>query len=73
MRLSSLSVIAPILPSEAKERLGRAVTTAEEYKQEIMRDLRYISERRAMPPGVGLARTDTGEIIAEAEKIIRGE
>ncbi len=58
------------LPLEAIGRLTAAVIKANEQADQVEQDMRVIFERRRLPAGAGLARTDTGEIVAEAERIL---
>ncbi len=47
-----------------------ALAEANRMADEIEADLRLSQQRRRLPQGVGLARTDTGEIVSEAERIL---
>lgn len=59
-----------ILTEETRERLERQLAEARAQAAELIEDDRLAMLRRQ---GVGLARMDTGEIIAEAENIMREE
>ena len=56
---------------EDNQRLGAAVRQGELLADVIDRDWHLIQERRKLPQGTSVVRSDTGEVIAEAEKIIR--
>lgn len=60
-----------VIPIEDAMRLESAVIKGNKIADEIEKDYKLIFERRKLPPGVSLIRTDTGEIISEAEKILR--
>ena len=62
------SVIA--IPDHAAGKLQAAVDKGNRQADQIERDLRVMFERRKLPEGEGLARTDTGEIVAEADKAV---
>ena len=74
MRLRTVSDAQSLfaIPGEIIDRLNRAVEQGEIEAQAIERDMRLALERRNLPAGTGLARTDTGQIVAEAERIIGG-
>ena len=59
------------MPDEAVERLQLAETRAIGILAEIKRSLRLIAESLSLSPGGQVVRTDTGEVLAEAEKIIK--
>lgn len=59
------------IPSDEVLRLSKAVGEANRRADILERDMKVMFDRRHLPDGVGLARTDTGEIVAEAEKIIK--
>ena len=62
-----------VIPDKAIERLSLAETRARIILDDIKRDLRAIADIRSLSPGSQIVRTDTGEVIAEAERILRGE
>ena len=56
-----------VVPVEGRERLERGITQAEAILGQIRRDLRLLAVPDSLPPGAHLVRTDTGEIVREAE------
>lgn len=66
-----------IIPGEGMERLERAYTRGREMLAMLQRDMRILYAAKDLPAGVGLARTDTGEIVSDAvsaaERIIDGK
>ena len=73
MRTSSVAEAARRtgMPIEAMERLQLAETRAMGLLDDIKNNLRIIDNAHSLQPGSNLIRTDTGEIVAEAEKIIK--
>lgn len=59
------------MPQEAMERLRLAETRAHEILNEIKENLRIIAGARSLSPEASLVRTDTGEVLKQAEKIIQ--
>ena len=55
---------------EARLRVGLERATAEADRLE--EDAKLLFQRRHLPEGAQWVRTDTGEVIAEAERILRG-
>ena len=72
-RASSVEALQRIIviPTEYVGRLESAIVEAIRLADGIERDMRLAMERRKLPQGAGLARTDTGEIVAEAERIVQ--
>ena len=60
------------LPESARERLSLALVEANHEADRIEQDYKLIFAKRQLAPGGSIVRTDTGEIIAEAERIVRG-
>jgi len=60
-----------VIPEEGWERLELALTKAQGILEVIQRDLRILSGLQTMAPGSSLVRTDTGEVVAEVEKLLR--
>ena len=61
-----------VIPEAGLERLELALTKAHIILADIQRDLRLIADARTLPPGASIVRTDTGEVIAQAERILKG-
>jgi hypothetical protein len=59
------------IPSDGIERLELAITRAGIILVSLLKDLKIIDHAHSLPEGYQLVRTDTGEAIAEAERIIR--
>ena len=59
-----------VIPDEGIERLQLAITKAQGYLEDIQEDLRLILNAHTLEGGGQIVRTDTGEILAEAERII---
>ena len=57
--------------SDGIERLELAITRAGIILVSLLKDLKIIDHAHSLPEGYQLVRTDTGEAIAEAERIIR--
>jgi hypothetical protein len=61
------------VPEDGIERLERAEVTALSLLVEIRRDWELIQRARAMKPGETLVNATTGEILSQAEDILRGK
>ena len=62
-----------LLSSNEEAKIIQALSEAQAEADKLEGDIRLIFEKRRLPEGVGLARTDTGEIVAEAERIVKGD
>ena len=73
LRLPSLKDLAGIfiVPEQYQERLHRAYGQALEEAETIQKHQKTLYKMQGLAPGSHVVRTDTGEIIAEAERIIR--
>ena len=54
-----------------RAKLKNGLISANIEADEIEKDMRLIMQRRRLPEGARIVRTDTGEVIAEAERIIK--
>ena len=61
------------IPKSAKLRLAMALVEANHEADRIEQDYKLLFARRHLAEGGQIVRTDTGEVIAEAERILRGE
>ena len=61
------------LEEDEEMRLTEALRKANAEADRIEADMKLIFERRRLAPDAKLVRSDTGEIIADAERILRGE
>lgn len=61
-----------IVPGHYLERLMEAEQEALRIADQVGRDMRLALQARNLAPGSCVVRTDTGEIIAEAERILGG-
>ena len=59
------------LPTKAKARLQTAFRNASVMADRIEADMKLMFARRQLAPGSHIVRTDTGEIVAEAERILK--
>ena len=59
------------VPKSARERLSNALMTANHEADRIEQDYKLLFAKRQLAPGGSIVRTDTGEIIAEAERILK--
>jgi len=59
-----------VIPGEYMERLATSLAIANQQADQIESDMRLAIERRNLSPGARLVRTDTGEIVAEAERYL---
>lgn len=59
-----------VLPSEGRERLERALTQAQVILNGINDNLRLVMGAQNLEPGARVIRTDTGEVIRQAEEIL---
>lgn len=59
------------LTTEEEEKIRLALVEANIEADKIEQGMRVIFEMRNLAPGSSIVRTDTGEIIAEAERIIQ--
>lgn len=59
------------MPDEAMERLQLAETRAITLLSDIRRDLQVIADVKSLSPGASLVRTDTGQVIAEVEQLLK--
>jgi len=62
-----------VIPEIYKERLIEGYAQAVQEAREIQTKQKTLWKMSDMAPGTHVVRTDTGEIIAEAERIIRGD
>ncbi len=74
MRFRSLVALQQVfvVPAEYIARLSAAHEQAIEQSNHIQERVRLMCKLSNVPPGTQLVRTDTGEIIAEAERILNG-
>ena len=72
-RVSSLKEISSSfrIPQSAKGRLAMALVEANHEADKIEQDYKLLFAKRQLSPGSQIIRTDTGEVIAEAERILR--
>ena len=70
LRFASLEAALQVyqLSPNCITKLVAALKEANDIADIIERDCQVMSQRRRLPQGVGLARTDTGQIVAEAER-----
>lgn len=59
-----------VVPEGYVERLREAIIKAEKIADDIHKDMRLAMNRRQLAKGGQIVRTDTGEILAEAERIL---
>jgi len=60
------------IPQDALDRLQDALVTANEIADKIEEDMRLLMQKRHLPAGSKLVNSITGEIVAEAEYILKG-
>jgi CHASE3 domain sensor protein len=61
-----------VIPEEYRERLSKGYEQAITESREIRAKQQALYKMSNLQPGSQVVRTDTGEVIAEAERIIRG-
>lgn len=61
-----------VVPEVYVNRLREAMWKAEEIADGVNEDMKLAMNRRQLAKGGQIVRTDTGEILAEAERIIEG-
>jgi len=61
-----------VMPCSFQERVETAMRKANLIADDISNDMRLAMNRRQLAQGGQIIRTDTGEILAEAERIING-
>lgn len=72
MRMSYQALINTFrIPVEYLDRLNSGYREALNLATSIQEKQRQLHKLNSLPPGTQLVRTDTGEIIAEAERILR--
>ena len=73
LRLPSVKVMAGVfvIPKEYRERLTKSYEQALAEAETIQKHQKTLYKMQGLAPGSHVVRTDTGEIIAEAERIIR--
>jgi hypothetical protein len=59
------------IPKDGVERLELALTRAIEIERQVRADLLLLDHSHSLPEGGQIIRTDTGQVIAEAEKILK--
>jgi len=59
-----------VMPSSFQERVETAIKKANLIADDISNDMRLAMNRRQLAQGGQIIRTDTGEILAEAERIV---
>jgi len=74
LRLPSLKDLASVfvIPTEYQDRLRTAYQQALSEAGPIQSHQKALYKMQGLAPGSNVVRTDTGEIIAEAERIIKG-
>ena len=60
-----------VVPGEYRDRLIAGYNMGLQQSEQIREHLRMIMHAKGLEPGASIVRTDTGEIIAEAERIMR--
>jgi len=73
-RVASVAEISKALrvPRNASVRLKAALVEANYEADRIEQDYRLLFAKRHLLPGGQIVRTDTGEVIAQAERILKG-
>ena len=61
------------LSEETEVKITEAVKEANQEADKLEEDSRLIFQKRRLPEGVGLARTDTGEIVSENKAVYEAE
>jgi len=59
------------LATEEEERIQEALIQAHKEADKIVNDMKLLIRKNRLPDGVKWVQTDTGEIIAEAERILK--
>lgn len=74
MRFASLDALQQVfvVPSEYRQRLMDGCVTARQQAQVIIEQQKTMHRLADLAPGAQVIRTDTGEVIAEAERILNG-
>lgn len=73
LRLPSLKDLSGVfvIPEEYQERLRKAYQQALAEAETIQKHQKALYKMQGLAPGSNVVRTDTGEVIAEAERILK--